>query len=82
MEVILAAVSSIFGTVGNIITSNNAKKISYQEWLNSAIPTYTDVFSNYKTQTDKTNLIIISILAALILILIIAIVVKKNKHEN
>ncbi len=76
---IITALGGIVSGVGQIVSSNNARKISYQEWLNSSVPTYTDVFGNYRSELGKNNLLIIGILAGLIVVMIIAIALKEQK---
>ena len=75
---IIAALGGIVSGVGQIVGSNNARKISYQEWLASATPTYTDVFGNYRSDLGKNNLIIIGVMAGLIVVLVVAIMLKND----
>ncbi len=76
---IISAIGMIMGAVGGMVTSANQRKTAYQEWLNAAVPQYTDVFANYKTPESKNNLVIIGSLAALIIAVIIAIVIKNSE---
>jgi|GEM_PF-2078909 len=77
MEVaIIAALGGIVGGISDMVSSGNLKKAKYQEWLNSALPEYTNAFDQYRTAQSPTNLYIMSIIGALILLTIIAIIVK------
>jgi len=75
---IIVAVGGIVSGIGAIVGSSNARKISYQEWLASATPEYTDIFGNYKSDLGKNNLMIIGIMASIIVVLIVAIMLKND----
>lgn len=78
---IVAAVGAIVGAVGNMVSSANAKKAAYQAWLAQSVPTYTDIFGNYKSEEDNQRIVIIGILAGLIVVLIIAILIKNRQSK-
>lgn len=73
-----AIVVSIVNAIGSIASTENQRRTAYQNWLSQAVPQYTDVFGNYKSNQGKTNLNIIAILVGLIVVLIIAIAWKKS----
>ena len=78
---IVAGVGAIVGAVGNMVSSANANKTAYQTWLAQSVPTYTDIFGNYKSEENNQKIIIIGILTGLIVVLIIAILIK-NRSSN